>query len=281
MKEGIAAIDSAVKELEEKKYLLRVQYCCPKTKQKRGSTWAATSHPFHFNWQKIFIEIQKRGMEIWSGSLQKIKLMIDEKPDIENLDIAFRDIENSPLTILKNNKIKNNQIKTTSSSLSDSKVSGDSFPETKQKLPVSPERIMSLWNRMAATTAELKPISRITPARRKHITARLQLLPTIRDWRNLFSKVEENDFLKGKGNRSWVCSLDWLIKNEDNPIKVIEGSFDWGVKYSAEPKIRSRTSPGNGTKVKPKKYAGTETEEVETDKDGNLIYSKTGLPFSL
>jgi hypothetical protein len=48
-----------------------------------------------------------------------------------------------------------------------------------------------------------------------------------------------------------------------------------------EPKTRSRTSPGNGTKVKPKKYAGTETEEVETDKDGNLIYSKTGLPFSL
>jgi hypothetical protein len=241
MKEGIAAIDSAVKELEEKKYLLRVQYCCPKTKQKRGSTWAATSHPFHFNWQKIFIEIQKRGMEIWSGSLQKIKLMIDEKPDIENLDIAFRDIanldiENSTLIILKNNKIKNNKLKTTLGSSSDnSKVSGVSFPK-KQKLPVSPERIVSLWNRMAATTAELKPVSRITPARRKHIAARLQLLPTIRDWRNLFSKVEENDFLKGKSERGWTCSLDWLIKNEDNPIKVIEGSFDWGVKYSAEPK---------------------------------------------
>jgi hypothetical protein len=98
-------------------------------------------------------------------------------------------------------------------------------PETKQKLPVSPERIMPLWNRMAAT-AGLSPIQKITPGRQKHLKARLESLPHIKDWRTLFSKIEESSFLTGDNDRGWLCTFDWIIKSEDNLTKVLEGSYN-------------------------------------------------------
>ena len=60
-------------------------------------------------------------------------------------------------------------------------------------------------------------------------------------FRELFSKVEQSDFLSGRaGGTGWRCSLDWILKPE-NLSKILAGNYDNKVNTSApsaeQPKI--------------------------------------------
>lgn len=64
----------------------------------------------------------------------------------------------------------------------------------------------------------------LSEARRKAIKARLKT-HTKEDFRRLFEKAEESDFLKGANNRNWNANFDWLIK-DSNMSKVLDGNYD-------------------------------------------------------
>lgn len=64
----------------------------------------------------------------------------------------------------------------------------------------------------------------LSEARKKSIRARLKTY-TLEDFRDLFEKAEASDFLKGKNNRDWSATFDWLIK-DSNMIKVLDGNYD-------------------------------------------------------
>ena len=42
----------------------------------------------------------------------------------------------------------------------------------------------------------------------------------------VFCKMEASDFLKGKNKYGWQASFDWVFKNSDNWIKILEGNYD-------------------------------------------------------
>ena len=44
-------------------------------------------------------------------------------------------------------------------------------------------------------------------------------------FKQVFEKAEKSPFLKGKNERKWTASFDWLIK-EENIAKVLNGNFD-------------------------------------------------------
>jgi len=60
--------------------------------------------------------------------------------------------------------------------------------------------------------------------RKKTIKARLNTY-SLDDFKNLFEKAEASDFLKGKNDRSWIATFDWLIKDA-NIAKVLDGNYD-------------------------------------------------------
>ncbi len=37
--------------------------------------------------------------------------------------------------------------------------------------------------------------------------------------------IKKSDFLKGENTRGWTPTLDWLIENDTNYIKVLEGKL--------------------------------------------------------
>jgi hypothetical protein len=65
----------------------------------------------------------------------------------------------------------------------------------------------------------------MSDARKKAIKARFASGYTMEHFRTLFAKAEASSFLKGRNDRNWMASFDWLIK-DSSMAKVLGGNFD-------------------------------------------------------
>ena len=65
----------------------------------------------------------------------------------------------------------------------------------------------------------------LSDRRKKAIKARFENGMTIDDFKKLFEKAEASSFLRGKNDRDWQASFDWLIKDA-NMVKVLDGNYD-------------------------------------------------------
>lgn len=79
---------------------------------------------------------------------------------------------------------------------------------------------------------------KLSDARKRAIKARLNTY-SLEDFKMLFTMAEESDFLKGKNDRSWSATFDWLIK-DSNMAKVLDGNY--------------KNSASQPTKAKPNKF---------------------------
>ena len=83
------------------------------------------------------------------------------------------------------------------------------------------QNILDLFNRICCSFGRAK---NITKNRAEIISDSLKTY-SLDDFKKVFEKAEQSDFLKGNNNRNWSASFDWLIK-EDNMVKVLEGKYD-------------------------------------------------------
>lgn len=83
------------------------------------------------------------------------------------------------------------------------------------------QRIADMYNEICIS---FPCIHSLSDARKKAIKARLNIY-TEEDFKRLFEKAESSDFLKGKNQRSWIATFDWLIKDA-NMAKVLDGNYD-------------------------------------------------------
>ena len=81
--------------------------------------------------------------------------------------------------------------------------------------------IADMYNETCVSFPRLKSLS---DSRKKAIKARLNTY-TEEDFKTLFEKAEASDFLKGKNQRNWTATFDWLIKDA-NMAKVLDGNYD-------------------------------------------------------
>lgn len=67
-------------------------------------------------------------------------------------------------------------------------------------------------------------VNKLTDSRKKKLLARLQE----QGKENIIKAIDiasESDFLKGKNDRNWKMDFDWLIANDTNVVKVLEGKY--------------------------------------------------------
>lgn len=83
------------------------------------------------------------------------------------------------------------------------------------------QNILDLFNKICCSFGGVK---NITKSRAETISDSLKTY-SIDDFKKVFEKAEQSDFLKGNNNRNWSASFDWLIK-EDNMAKVLEGKYN-------------------------------------------------------
>lgn len=82
--------------------------------------------------------------------------------------------------------------------------------------------IRELYNSVCGSYPRLVKMSE---SRKRAIKARINAGYTVDDFKTLFEKAEASDFLKGKNNRDWRATFDWLICDR-NMAKVLDGNYD-------------------------------------------------------
>jgi hypothetical protein len=70
----------------------------------------------------------------------------------------------------------------------------------------------------------LSKVVSITDKRKTKMKARWNELKTVEAFENLFYLTEQSDFLCGR-DKDWKCTFDWLMMNDTNYIKVLEGNY--------------------------------------------------------
>ena len=84
------------------------------------------------------------------------------------------------------------------------------------------DEVAALYNEICTSVPRLRSLSE---ARKKAIKARLANGYTVDSFRELFQKAEASSFLKGRNDRNWQATFDWLVK-DSNMAKVIDGNYD-------------------------------------------------------
>lgn len=83
------------------------------------------------------------------------------------------------------------------------------------------QQIADMYNETCVSFPKIKSLSE---ARKKAINARYKTY-SLGDFKTIFEKVENSDFLKGKNNRNWTANFDWVIK-DSNMAKILDGNYD-------------------------------------------------------
>jgi hypothetical protein len=84
--------------------------------------------------------------------------------------------------------------------------------------------LFDLWNEVVAGTS-LSSVREFSSTRQKKCTARLRERP-LDEWAALFRRIVATPFLCGLNDRGWKADFDWIIANDGNSAKVIEGKYD-------------------------------------------------------
>jgi hypothetical protein len=104
------------------------------------------------------------------------------------------------------------------------------------------EAFVQLWNE--TVTAPIAQCRGLSDQRREKIRLRLKER-SMGEWLAAFQRIEASAFCHGTNDRGWVMSIDWLIRNNDHVMRVLEGKYD--DKASRKPAERgARPQPATG-----------------------------------
>ena len=90
-----------------------------------------------------------------------------------------------------------------------------------QKEKINYQAVVDMYNN---TCISFPKVTRLSEDRKKAIKARLNTY-SMADLQDVFSKAENSDFLKGRNERNWMPTFDWLI-SERNIAKVLDGNYE-------------------------------------------------------
>jgi len=81
--------------------------------------------------------------------------------------------------------------------------------------------LMSYWN----SKKRLPKVRTFSKKRKAHFKTRLNDTFFVENWKTAVDKMDASDFCCGV-NGGWRADIDFLIKNDNNIVKVIEGKYD-------------------------------------------------------
>lgn len=88
--------------------------------------------------------------------------------------------------------------------------------------PIPIEKLRILWN---DTCLSYSKANGVNGNRRTLMTARWKEHQDLDWWKAYFDRIEASSFLKGKNDRGWKATLDWIL-NAANMDKILEGKYD-------------------------------------------------------
>ena len=87
------------------------------------------------------------------------------------------------------------------------------------------QTFVKVWNEYAEKF-NLTRVEKLTKSRRNKLKTRLRENPTfLMAFDKALQQLEDNSFLRGENKNGWKINFDWLISNDTNYVKVIEGAY--------------------------------------------------------
>lgn len=169
----------------------------------------------------------------------------DSEPDNETDNEP--DNETDPHYYKKN--VKNVKKKNKSTS-----AAADRRAQKDKELSKFVDRMVESWNALPDGFAK---VQQVTNKRKKKLAARFKEAEFRDNIGVLFKKIAASGFLAGDNPNGWVASFNWLIENDDNYNKVLEGTYDDGRGQGA-----GRKAKGQGANSK-RSARGTQAPDIE------------------
>jgi hypothetical protein len=93
---------------------------------------------------------------------------------------------------------------------------------TKKKEKKTYVAFYQFWN----SKCSLPTIQSMTPERKKQLDTRMREKLFADNWRVIIDKLSASPFCTGDNGSGWEATVDWLLKNATNYVKVLEGKYD-------------------------------------------------------
>lgn len=132
-------------------------------------------------------------------------------PDMEGIHLISNDINgnqleaNVPVFVSVSDSSKRNRDK------------GEESTETPHS------EVQEIFNRVCASFGKVQKMSN---SRKDKLRTRWQEIKTIEVFETICLKMESSNFLKGNNKQKWKATFDWILENDNNWVKVIEGNYD-------------------------------------------------------
>lgn len=96
--------------------------------------------------------------------------------------------------------------------------------ETTKKDDVDYKKIVELWNSHCPSLRQVRfPLSE---SRKRKVAQRWHEMKTVDVMAQVFDKIQASDFCKGASRQNWQATFDWVMANDNNWRKVLEGNYD-------------------------------------------------------
>ena len=128
--------------------------------------------------------------------------------------------------------------------------------------PDANAEVVDAWNAMAERDSHFTKVRTLSRQRKAHLAARWQEALWRDNWAKMIESIPTSDFLAGKGDKHWIVSFDWLIRNDENYAKIIEGKYTNRQNGAAKPPPFEQTPPQKQLEVALERGALAEAKSI-------------------
>ncbi|WP_290534673.1 DUF4373 domain-containing protein [Alistipes sp.] len=125
------------------------------------------------------------------------------------------------------NPVKTDESNTSGNTKQHSKGEESKGEEKREEIRYPYQDIADKWNSICG--AYLPKVLKLSEARKQKIKARLKEIGNREAWmptiEAIFEEVAASDFLKGRNDKGWTATFDWLFDSPKNWVKVLEGNY--------------------------------------------------------
>lgn len=138
-------------------------------------------------------------------NLRKDRVYKSDYPEPNDIDMTCHDMSRHDGQNLREEKRREEKV---------------SEGEEKESVPFSD--IQEMFNHICVSFPTIRTLSKV---RKDKIKTRWGEIKSLDTFKQICSRMEESSFLKGKNDREWKASFDWILENDNNWVKIIEGNY--------------------------------------------------------